>query len=143
MAPKAGGGFVCSFLNKGFGTIDLNEDGTLTETVFKINPNVHGENFVVFNDAKCSPEGRFFAGQKDDMLCLSEQGLKDHLPFVGQYNEEGSEALVPLFYRLDSVRPLKEDPEAAVPMEAVGRLLCCNGPTWSPDASRFYHADSP
>jgi len=62
MAPKTGGGFVCSFLHEGFGTIDFNEDGSLTETPFGIKPNMTKENEVCFNDAKCSPDGRFFAG---------------------------------------------------------------------------------
>ena len=63
MAPKKGGGFVCSFLHEGFGTIDINEDGSVTETLFGVKPaNMTKENEVCFNDAKCSPDGRFFAG---------------------------------------------------------------------------------
>ena len=62
MAPKKGG-FVCVYYNKGFGTVDLNPDGSTTETIFGNNPNF-AENVdeIAFNDGKCSPDGRFFAG---------------------------------------------------------------------------------
>ena len=62
MAPKEGSGFVCVFKDHGFGTLDFNDDGTVKETLFGLKPEMTEENGVVFNDAKCSPDGRFFAG---------------------------------------------------------------------------------
>jgi sugar lactone lactonase YvrE len=62
MAPKKGGGLVVAYAEKGFGTINIDhKKGTITEKVFGIAPNLQGNNLVM-NDAKCSPDGRFFAG---------------------------------------------------------------------------------
>jgi len=37
---------------------------------------------------------------------------------------------------------MAEDPKAAVPIEAIGRLCVTNGPSWSKDGKTFYHVDS-
>ena len=65
MAPKKGGGMITSFYTKGFGTIDIDAKGKATERLFGLAPEMGPGSTVVNNDAKCSPEGRYFAGQKE------------------------------------------------------------------------------
>ena len=102
MAPKRNGGFVCTFLWQGFGTLDLDVHDNIKETIFSNKPNMTDENHICFNDAKCSPDGRFFAGQKDDLIANSPEDTQENLQHVGKFNEPGSEALIPQLYRLDS-----------------------------------------
>ena len=77
MAPWEDGGFVCSFVHKGFGTLKI-ADGKVEETILGVAPNITESNGIVFNDAKCSPDGRFFAGQLDDKAERGE-GFKELL----------------------------------------------------------------
>ncbi len=84
MAPWERGGFVCSFVHKGIGTLEI-KDGQVIETIFGMTPNMTEENGIVFNDAKCSPDGRFFAGQLDDKAERGD-GLGDKISGLLRYS---------------------------------------------------------
>ena len=63
MAPKKGGGMIASYCTKGIGTIDINhKQKTVKEELWGLAPNMGPGSMIVTNDAKCSPEGRYFAG---------------------------------------------------------------------------------
>jgi len=90
MAPKEGGGVICSYCSKGIGTIDIDhKKKTVKEDIWGLGPNMLTKgSTVVTNDAKCSPEGRYFAGQKDlrsyDVIPADTKFYAESLPFVGK-----------------------------------------------------------
>ena len=79
MAPKENSGFIVSFTREGFGNLEINEQSNeIKINLFNINPLLDereesGGGFHPiserFNDGKCSPDGKFFAGTID-MACV-------------------------------------------------------------------------
>ena len=48
---------------------------------------------------------------------------------------EHGDFLPPMLYRLDAGENIQP---TTVPMDAVGKVLCSNGPNFSPDGKKFY-----
>src|SRR5215217_4717093 len=107
LAIRKDGGFVAAARN-GFGWLDLKKPSF----TYVSQPEIELQNNR-FNDGKCDPRGRFWAGSMD---------CKDGKTLCGS------------LYSIDSkLSPL-------IKIEHVG---CSNGLAWSPDCAIFYYIDTP
>lgn len=107
IALNTKGGLIAA-LQHGFAAIDL--DGKTIRMI--TNPESHLPNNR-FNDGKCDPAGRFWAGTMDDVA-----------------GKEGA----------GNLYVLHQDLSVSVKLENV---TCSNGLAWSPDRSTFYYIDTP
>lgn len=112
IVPREGGGAVLA-TSDGFAFIDL--DSGKLETIVNLSAEQAAHRF---NDGKCDPQGRFWAGT---MFQDASRPLEEWEP-------------VGVLYRLDSdLRSHAVLTNTTIP----------NGLTWSPDGKTFYFIDSP
>lgn len=112
IVPRASGGAVLA-TSDGFAFIDL--DSGALEPIVNLSAEQAGHRF---NDGKCDPQGRFWAGT---MFQDASRPLEEWAPLGVLYR---------LDTNLQSVPVLKQ---TTIP----------NGLTWSPDGKTFYFIDSP
>ena len=106
IAPRVTGGLVLT-LRKHFATFDT---ATLKlERIGEVEPDLPNNRF---NDGKCDPQGRFWAGTMDAVHWSSPAGN---------------------LYRLDSDKTITRMQE---------NVICSNGSGWSPNGRKMYYTES-